>query len=151
MRHATLLSLLSLLMAVSMPALAIYKCESHGRTTYTDTPCGAAQSELPPEAAPSDPAGARRQAASERSQLARIEKDQEKARASHERQQKRSEKDKTAQAHKNKCTLLALEKKWSAEDAASVTRMVSDKTDSLKRQARRKAERYEAECGATQH
>ena len=42
-------------------------------------------------------------------------------------------------------------KKWSAEDAASVTRMVSDKTDSLKRQARRKAERYEAECGATQH
>ena len=151
MRHATLLSLLSLLMAVSMPALAIYKCESHGRTTYTDTPCGAAQSELPRAAAPSDPAGARRQAASERSQLARIEKDQEKARASHERQQKRSEKDKTAQAHKNKCTLLALEKKWSAEDAASVTRMVSDKTDSLKRQARRKAERYEAECGATQH
>ena len=107
MRHA---ALLSLLMAVSMPALAIYKCESHGRTTYTDTPCGAAQSELPPPAAPSDPVGARRQAASERSQLARIEKNQEQARASHERQQKRSEKDKTAQAHKKNARCLRWKK-----------------------------------------
>ena len=107
MRHA---ALLSLLMAVSMPALAIYKCESHGRITYTDTPCSAAQSELPPPAAPSDPAGARRQAASERSQLARIEKNQEQARASHERQQKRSEKDKTAQAHKKNARCLRWKK-----------------------------------------
>ena len=150
MRHGALLSLLSLLMTVSMPALAVYKCESHGRTTYTDTPCGAAQSELLPPAAPSDPAGARRQAASERSQLARIEKDQEQARASRERQQQRSQQDKAEQAHKKKCTLLALEMKWSAEDASSVTRTVSDKTESLKRQARRKAERHEAECGANQ-
>jgi hypothetical protein len=150
MRHGALLSLLSLLMAVPMPALAVYKCESHGRTTYTDTPCGAAQSELPPLAPPSDPAGARRRAAGERSQLARIDKDLEQARASRERQQQRSQKDKADQAHKKKCTLLALEMKWSAEDASSVTRTVSDKTESLKRQARRKAERHEAECGANQ-
>lgn len=141
--------LLILLTAVSMPALAIYKCESHGHVTYTDAPCGAKQSELPPTPAASDPASARRQAASERQQLAVMEKEREKARAVRERQQQRQERDKSAQAQKKKCTLLALEKKWSAEDAASATRTVSDKSLSVQRQARRKAERYEAECGTS--
>lgn len=140
--------LLLLLMAVSMPALAIYKCESHGHVTYTDVPCGAKQSRLPPAPAPADAAGARRQAAIERQQLAVMEKDQEKARAARERQQQRREKEKSAQAQKKKCALRALEKKWSAEDAASAARTVSDKGEGLKRQARRKAERFEAECGA---
>ncbi|MET0964660.1 MAG: hypothetical protein ABWY05_17860 [Noviherbaspirillum sp.] len=112
-------------------------------------PCGAKQSRLPPAPAPSDPASARRQAASERQQLAAMEKDREKARAALERQQQQRGKDKSAQAHKKRCALLALEKKWSAEDAASAARSVSDKSLSLDRHARRKAERYEAECASS--
>lgn len=143
MRHSVLLSIL---MAVSMPALAIYKCESHGRITYSDQACGAAQSELPPPAPAADPAGARRQAASERSRLSQIEKEQDKAQERSLRQQRLRGNDKTALAQQKKCRLLALEKKWSAEDAASMPHTISDKTAGLRKQARRKAERYDAEC-----
>lgn len=139
--------LLSLLMAVSMPAMAIYKCESQGRITYTDIPCGAAQIELRPAPLPADAAAARQQAASERQQLASIEKSQEAERVARERDQRRHKPDKTEVAHKKKCTLLGLEKKWSAEDAASGSRTLSEKTQGLKKTARRKAERYDAECG----
>jgi hypothetical protein len=62
--------LLSLLMAVSMPALATYKCEWQGQVTYTDIPCGTTQKTLPPLPLPADAAGASQQAASERHQLA---------------------------------------------------------------------------------
>ena len=139
--------LLSLLMAVSMPAMGIYKCESQGRTTYTDIPCGAARIELRPAPLPADAAGARQQAASEQRQLAGIEKTEEAERIAREREQRRHRQDKAEIAHKKKCTLLGLEKKWSAEDAASVARTVSEKTQGLKKAARRKAERHDAECG----
>ena len=139
--------LLSLLMAVSMPAMAIYKCDSQGRITYTDIPCGAAQMELRPAPLPADAAAARQQAASAQRQLAGIEKIQEAERVAREREQRRHKQDKAEIAHKKKCTLLGLEKKWSAEDAASGSRTISEKTQGLKKAARRKAERYDAECG----
>jgi hypothetical protein len=119
--------LLSLLMAASMPAMAVYKCESQGRLTYTDIPCGAAQTELRLTPPPADAAAARQQAASERRQLAGIEKNQEAERVNREREQ--------------------LEKTWSDEDAASGSRTSSEKTQGLKKTARRKAERYDVECG----
>ena len=136
--------LLSVLMAVSMPALAIFKCESHGRFTYTDIPCDGKQVQLPSPVLPSDPDAARQRAASEHRQIERIEKDRDKAQADLARQ--RQQKDKLALAHKKKCTLLALEKKWSEEDAAGASRLTIDKAAAGKRRARQKAERYEAEC-----
>ena len=139
--------LLSLLMAVSMPAMAVYKCESQGRITYTDIPCSAAQIEPRPVPLPADAAAARQRAASERQQLASIEKTREAEGAARAREQRRHKQDKAEVAHKKKCTLLGLEKKWSAEDAASGSRTISEKTQGLKKTARRKAERYDAECG----
>lgn len=138
--------LLSFLMAVSMPALAVFKCESHGQVTYTNVPCGGKQVELPPPSAPSDPAAARQLAASERRLLERIEKDREKARA--ELARRRQQEDKLALAHKKKCTLLALETKWSAEDAAGASRSKIDRAGVARRRARQKVERYEAECAS---
>jgi hypothetical protein len=140
--------LLSLLMAVSTPAMAVYKCVSQDHVTYTDVPCGATQATLPPAPLPADAAGAEQQAASERRQLATIEKSQEAERVTREREQRRHKQDKAGLAHKKKCALLGLEKKWSAEDAASGSRIVSEKTHDLKKVARRKAERYDAECGS---
>lgn len=137
--------LLSVLMAVSMPALAVFKCESHGQLTYSDMPCSGKQGQLPSPIAPSDPDAARQRAASERSQLERIEKDREKAQADFARQ--RQQKDKLALAHKKKCNLLALEKKWSDEDAGA-SQLKTDKADAARRRARQKAERYDAECRA---
>jgi hypothetical protein len=140
--------LLSLLMAVSLPAMATYKCESQGHVTYTDIPCGAAQATLSPVPLPADAAAARQQAASERRELAAIEKRQQAERAASERERRRRKQDKTELAHKKKCTVLGLEQKWTAEDAAAASHTVSEKTQGLKKAARRKAERYEAECGA---
>lgn len=140
--------LLSLLMAVSMPALAVYKCESQGHVTYTDIPCGPTQTALPPVPLPMDAAAAREQTASERRQLAAIEKSRQAERAASERDRPRHKQDKAEAAHKKKCTLLGLEQKWTAEDAAVASHTVSEKTQGLKKTARRKAERYEAECGA---
>ena len=141
--------LLSLLMAVSMPALAVYKCESHGRVTYTDLPCGAATMILPPPL-PQDAGSARRLAEAERRQLAAIEKRQESERAVAERERSRHKQDKSGLAHKKKCAKLELDRKWSAEDAATESHTVSEKTMGLTKTARRKAERYDAECGAGQ-
>lgn len=138
--------LLFLLMAVSMPAMAIYKCESQGHVTYTDVPCGATPNVLPAAPLPADAAGASRRAESERRQLAAIAKSRDAERLGSEREQRRHKPDKTELAHKKKCTLLGLEKKWSAEDAASGSHTVSEKTQGLKKAARRKAERYDAEC-----
>ena len=140
--------LLSLLMAVSMPAMAVYKCESQGHVTYTDIPCGAAQTALPAVPLPADAAAAKQQAASEKRQLAAIEKSRQTERIASEREQRRRKQDKTETAHKKKCTLLELEKKWSAEDATAASRTISEKSQGLKKAARRKAERHEAECGA---
>jgi hypothetical protein len=140
--------LLSLLMAVSMPAMAVYKCESQGRVTYSDTPCGAKQTTLPPAPPAVDAAAARQQAARERQLLTAIEKDRAAERAVSEREQRRRKPDKSELAHQKKCSLLGLEKKWSAEDADSMPPMVSARGQDLKKTARRKAERYEAECGA---
>lgn len=140
--------LLSLLMAVSMPALAIYKCESQGHVTYTDIPCGAGHAALPALPLPADAAGARQRAASDSRQLAAIAKGQEADRVGREREQRRQKHDKAGVAHQKKCTLLGLERKWSAEDAAAGAHTVSEKTQALKKAARRKAERHEAECAA---
>jgi hypothetical protein len=97
---------------------------------------------------PADAAAARQQAAGERRQLAGIEKGRQAERLARDREQQRHKRDKTDIAHKKRCRLLELETRWSAEDAATGSHTVSEKTQALKKAARRKAERYEAECGA---
>ena len=102
--------LLSLLMAVSMPAMAIYKCESQGHVTYTDVPCGATRTALPPAPLPADAAGASQRATSERQQLAAIAKSQEAERLRSEREQRRHKQDKTELAHKRNAQCLRSKK-----------------------------------------
>lgn len=145
--------LLSLLMVVSMPAIGVNKCEAQGRVTYTDIPCGTLQPGTtqtmlpsPPHSTDADAAAARQQATSDKRQLAAIEKNRSAERAASVREQGRHKPDKSALAHKKKCTLLGLEKKWSAEDADAISSTVSARSQGLKKTARRKAERYETEC-----
>ena len=133
-----------LMMIAASPALAVYKCETRQGVLYTDAPCGDGQVELPPAPGASDPEGARRRALNDRKQLAAIEKEEERAQS--ERRRQETGREKVVASHKKRCSVLGLEKKWSAEDAASASHLVSDKAEALKRQARRKAERFEAEC-----
>ena len=136
--------LLVSMMVVGTPALAVYKCETDSGTLYTDIPCSARQLELPPPPPASDPASARRRAQNDSKQLAAIEKEEERARNDRRRQEAGTQK--TTAAINKRCTQLGLEKKWSAEDAALASRQVSERSETLKRQARRKAERFDAEC-----
>jgi hypothetical protein len=136
--------LLCSLMIVATPTLAVYKCNTSGGILYTDVPCGGTQTELMPPPFVSDPAAARRLAQEEKKQLSLIEKAEVHAQSDRRRQE--TGREKVAATIKKRCTLLGLEKKWSAEDAATASHLVSEKSETLKRQARRKAERYEAEC-----
>lgn len=136
--------LLLSMMIVATPALAVYKCETHEGILYTDIPCAVKQMKLPPPPAASDPATAQRLAQDNRRQLAIIEKEEERAR--NERRRQETGRENITTAGKKRCTLLGLEKKWSAEDAALAGRLVSEKSERLKRDARRKAERFDAEC-----
>lgn len=132
------------MMIVAAPALAVYRCETHGGIVYSDIPCAGKQVELPLPPTASDPAGARRLAQQEREQLATMEKQEERAQS--ERRRRETGREKTVAAARKRCTQLGLEKKWSAEDAASSSHLVSEKSEALKRHARRKAERFDAEC-----
>src|SRR6476469_6047221 len=99
--------LLSLLMVVSMPAIAVNKCEAQGRVTYTDIPCSTLQPgttqttlPLPPRSTDTDAAAARQQSTSDKRQLAAIEKNRAAERAASAREQGRHKPDKAALAHK---------------------------------------------------
>ena len=137
--------MLTLFMLVSPHVLAVYKCQSHGNVTYTDIPCGASQSELPSPPPPSDPSRARQQAQVDREHLSAIEKEAERTRRDIQKQL--MAKEKAAKPVKQKCRALALQKRWSEEDANSASTQVSEKAYAMKKQAIRMAERFEAECG----
>src|SRR6476620_211732 len=132
------------MMIVAAPALAVYRCDTHAGILYTDIPCAVKQVELPPAPSASDPANARRLAQQDREQLAAIEKQEDRAQS--ERRRQGTGREKTTTATKKRCTLLGLEKKWSAEDAALAAHLVSEKSETLKRHARRKAELFDSEC-----
>lgn len=136
--------LLFSMMIVAAPALAVYRCETPTGILYTDIPCVVKQVELPPPPSASDPTSARKRVQQDREQLAAIEKREDRAQS--ERRRHGTGREKTTAAMKKRCTLLGLEKKWSAEDAASAAHLVSEKSETLKRHARRKAERLDAEC-----
>ncbi len=134
------------MMIVAAPALAAYKCDTAEGILYTDIPCATRHTELPlpPSPPASESAAARRLAQNDKKQLAAIEKEEE--RLLNERREQKADREKTTASLKRRCALLGLEKKWSAEDAASASQLVSEKSERLKRHARRKAERFDAEC-----
>lgn len=139
--------LLSLLVSASSPALAIYKCESNGKVTYSDTVCRDGKSIEFRAAADGTPFSAdaddaMRQAAHEKALAERLKSERHKREATEDRQQL-----KAARLYQNtqkKCASLAMRKKWSEQDAAAAAGKSADKA---RRNARRKAEQYALECG----
>ncbi|MDB5764203.1 MAG: hypothetical protein JWQ21_3198 [Herminiimonas sp.] len=144
--------LLSLLISFSAPALAIYKCESNGKITYSDEPCrGGKVLDVDPAsgktaasdaADAADAADAGKQITREKSEVKRLENERHKREAKDEQAQQKAARISAAK-HK-KCVSLAMRKKWGEEDAAAASGKSAEKA---KRNARRKAEKYETECG----
>jgi hypothetical protein len=139
--------ILVFLVSLSAPALAIYKCEAGGKISYSDNPCGNGKSvrlEESPRSTPLSPdvATARQQATRDKNELKRLE---------NERQQREAQEDKERRklaqadaAKRKKCAELALQQKWAEEDAGAAS---GKSVEKAKRNARRKAEKLQMECG----
>jgi hypothetical protein len=128
------------------PALAAYKCEINGKTTYSDEPCpGGKQIDLKntPGGSISDEDRQRalKQSAHDKAELARLEKENDKRDAARAKEQK-----KTGAAQdkmRKKCANLTMRKKWAEDDAAA---SVGKSSEKAKKKARRLAEQYVVEC-----
>jgi len=138
--------LLLVLLSFSAPALAIYKCESSGKTTYSDTPChnvSGNMKEIAVAAPPSDSKAAQQRLAQDKKELQRLETRRHREDAIAEREQ--HSRFKAHEAKKKKCENLALRSKWAKEDAAHAPIRTAARA---KRKALRAAEKQQLECGS---
>lgn len=141
--------LISILAAWTAPALAIYKCESGGKVSYSQLPCPAGNSvTLPDYSETPEPGQARLQAAREKKEAARLEQARHQREASEEKEQQRIAKQRsqrTSPAAQQKCAKLEMRKKWAEDGARSPSLKEPEKAS---RNAQHLAERYERECGS---
>jgi len=127
------------ILCLSAPAFAVYKCESNGHVTYSDSPCpGGRQLDISP--AP-DATDARKRAAQEKQVLNRLESEQHKTELKEEQDRRQAASRQAAK--QRKCASLERRKKWASEDAATAYIRSAEKA---KRKARRAEEIFEAEC-----
>lgn len=138
--------LASLLAVISLPALAVYKCEVDGKVTYSDAHCTSGKSvdlgEQAPTSTAADIAKANEQNAQEKSKLKQLETARHRREAKEEKQQR-----KIANAtaiKRKKCASLELKRKWSHEEMANAS---GKKRERAQRNARHTEEKYLLECG----
>jgi len=136
------LALFCVLVLGSAPAMAIYKCEAGGKITYSDEACPGGRAVDIQNGGKPVASDAGQRAAREKSELERLQQARRKEEAANQKEQAKIAKADAA-THK-KCATLAMRKKWGEEDAAAASLKSAEKA---KRNARRKAEKYEAECG----
>lgn len=135
--------LLCLLLSLSLPAMAVYRCEAGGKITYSDQPCpGAKLVEVNTKVTPNESARAAAIASQEKAKLKRLENERHKREAMDEKERKQLAR--AAAAKQNRCRAIAQRKVWADEDAAAAAGKAHDKA---KRRVRRITEQYEAECG----
>lgn len=139
------LLLLSLLLPLSLPAFAIYKCEADGKTTYSQTACpGGVPMELHTAAATDDGQTVRQQLVKDKKEADRLEALRHKREASEEKAQRKAARVEAAR-HK-KCSALAQHKKQAADD---VMRAKNKAMEQARSKARRAEEKYASECGSS--
>lgn len=136
---------LSILFFISLPALAVYKCESGDKVVYSDVACingkpSDVDDKLGKPSA-SDVAKAKEQNAQEKKELKQLENTRHKREAQEEKQQQQFAK--TAMSKQKKCAALEQKKKWNQEDVARAT---GKKLETAKRKSHQIEEKYRLEC-----
>ena len=140
------LLLLFALLFTSFPALAIYKCESGGKISYSDMPCGDVPASkkilTAPAPAPSDRHLAQQKLQQEKKTLQTIEANRRKEEAAAEKE--RQKRYKEQESKRKRCAGLEQRARWAQEDAtrANVKTMAREQ-----RKAQRAKEKHELECG----
>jgi len=133
--------LAGVLLLVTAPAFAVYKCEAGGMVSYSDAPCSEGKLlDIAPSAG--DAKDTQQRLAREKAELTRLENERHKREAKEAQAQLRA--DRVRASYDKKCSALARRVKWAREDAASATGKSAEKT---KRRARRAQEQYEGDCG----
>ena len=130
-------------------ALAINKCAVDGKLLYSDLPCPpgkalgyAAPGDAAPDAASIEQA--RRRAARDKAELAAIERRQSADAAGQAQRAQRQARERGQR--QQACAELARQRKWSEEDL----RYASGRAiETMRRRARRDAEKYETACNGT--
>lgn len=130
----------ALALCFSTPALAVYKCESAGKVTYSDLPCP--DGKLLDIAVPAAPEASDRQLAQEKKALAQLEKERHKREALEDRERKAA--NRADAAKRKKCGALARRQSHADE---LVRTSVGKANERAKLKARQVAENYEAACG----
>jgi hypothetical protein len=133
--------LLCSLFSLSAPALALYKCKSGDKITYSDQQCPEGEV-LHAGNPPGDVAKARKQAAEEKKELQRLENARRRREAQEEKERQRTAHDYAVK--QKRCTLLAQRKRWADED---VSTSIGKSNERARVKARRVAESFELECG----
>lgn len=145
MRHYLLTFLLCL---ISLPAAAVYRCESRTGTSYADSPCANEVSidiseQVRDPVLPGDAALAQQRAKRQKQEIARIEKERNaeiEAASKARRQFSRK-----AATKEKECQALALRVKWAEEDLAAANGRLRA---SAQRKAKRVAEKHALACPA---
>jgi hypothetical protein len=136
------LILTTLLLATCAPALAVYKCESGGKLSYSDTPCLGGKNIMMSEAVePADATDANSRLLRDKAEVNRLERERHQREAHDEKERQQAAR--AVARNQKKCDSLALRKKWAEEDAAHATGKSAEK---IKRKAHRSAEKFELEC-----
>lgn len=125
-------------------AQAAYRCESGGKVTYSDVPCGGSAKAVDNTVIsdPQDVRDARRHAAQDKRDLQRIEQ-------SHDRQLKQDEAaerraNQRASTQQKKCAKLAMRAKWAKEDAEYGGKIKA--INKAERKRKHAEEQYALEC-----
>jgi hypothetical protein len=142
----SILTMLMLLM-LSSPAWAVYKCEAGGKTVYSDAPCrdiGAHEQEIRLAPTGGDPLDAQQRLQQDKNELQRLENARRKQEAADEKAELRARK--VRQARAKKCGELALQVKWAREDANNASIKTRDKAQ---RKLRRAEEKQRLSCDAS--
>jgi hypothetical protein len=143
MKSLRSIAVVGTLLCLSGPALAIYKCESASKVTYSDVPCPGGQPiDVEDRVAPAQAAQARKRVAEDRKLLKQAESEKRKSDLKEEREQRRTAKVHAAQ--QKHCDAMARRQQWANDDARTATAKSAAKA---KRKAHRLAEQYEQECG----
>ena len=136
--------LMAVIVAFSMPALAAYKCQAGGKTTYSDAPCpGGKVIDVSDPASASEATKIRQQTAQENKKVKQLESARHKREAIDEREQQRVAHSYAARKHK--CASLAQRQGWAHEDAAKAVGKAAAKA---KLRARRADEKFQLACSA---
>jgi hypothetical protein len=134
--------MLSVALCASAPAFAIYKCETAGQVSYSDTPCAGGRMLDIGSGSTSDERRAANQAAQEKKLLKRLQDERHKQLAIDEKAHQRAAR--TEAVRRNKCESLDRRQRWAHEDAALATGKSAERA---RRKARRADEQFHESCG----